>query len=446
MFMLFGVLAFAQTRVVTGKVITADGTGVPYATVSINGAKTSTVADANGAFDIKVKTGDILNISGSGIVTTKTTIGASNNFTINVERGANSELAAVVVTGLNIKRQPKEIGTSIARVSSKELIAGRSVNLQNGLTGKVSGLNIQTVNSGVFGDTRITLRGIRSLTGNNQPMLILDGVPISLSFLSSINPNDVADVVILKSSSSTAIYGPDGVNGAILITTRKGTKGRANVTLSHTTQFEKVAFLPKFQNGFGSGSASNAFGVGVYDPIENQGYGDPFDGSNRQIGRTGPNGEKDITKYSAKPNEKLNFWNTGVTNQTDLSFSAGDYYLSAQNVNITGLMPKDVNKRITLSLRAAKDINEKLRSSFSLNYTKQDYNVNAGNQFGNGRDFAPAWNLYNSPAQIPITRYKNWQSDYFSSPDGYYNDYYHNPYWTVDNFREKGKWITFLEM
>jgi TonB-linked SusC/RagA family outer membrane protein len=440
-FMLTGALAFSQSRVVTGKVTTADGTVIPYASVSIQGSKNAgTVADANGAFGLKTKEGDVLNISGTGFKSTQVTVSSSNNLNIIVERGANTELASVVVTGLGIQRQAKSIGTSVTKVTAKEITAGRSVNLQNGLTGKVSGLNIQTVNSSVFGDTRITLRGIRSLTGNNQPMLILDGVPIALNYISSINPNDIQDVTILKSSSSTAIYGPDGVNGAILVTLKKGTKGgKANVTLSHTTQFEKVAYLPKFQTKFGSGSSSNSFGVGVYDPIENQGYGDPFDGSIRQIGRTGPNGEKFFTEYSARTNEKLKFWETGITNQTDISLSAGDFYLSAQNVDISGLMPKDKNKRITLSMRSGKDISEKLRASFNVNYTKQDYNVNAGNQFGNGRDRTPAWNLYNSPAQIPITKFKNWQTDYFSSPDGYFNDYYYNPYWLVDSYRQKGK-------
>jgi TonB-dependent SusC/RagA subfamily outer membrane receptor len=130
----------------------------------------------------------------------------------------------VVVTAMGQTRQPRELGYSVSKVWAEELTAGKAVNLQNGLTGKVSGLNVTTTNSGVFGDTRITLRGIRSLSGNNQPMLILDGVPISLSYISSINPNDIANVTILKSASSTAIYGPDGANGALVITTKKGNR------------------------------------------------------------------------------------------------------------------------------------------------------------------------------------------------------------------------------
>lgn len=137
-------------------------------------------------------------------------------------------MSEVVVTALGQRSQSKQLGYSVSRVWAAELTQAKSVNLQNGLTGKVSGLNVQTVNNGVFGDTRITLRGIRSLTGNNQPMLVLDGVPISITYLNAINPNDIVDVTVLKSASATAIYGPDGVNGALMVNTRKGSRSNYN--------------------------------------------------------------------------------------------------------------------------------------------------------------------------------------------------------------------------
>ncbi len=144
---------------------------------------------------------------------------AGNNL---VATGFNQEqtMSEVVITALGQTRQAKELGYSVSRVGAVSLTQAMPVNLQNGLTGKVSGLNVQTTNNGVFSDTRITLRGIRSLTGNNQPMLILDGVPIALGYLSAINPKDIVDVTILKGASATAIYGPDGVNGALVIQTR----------------------------------------------------------------------------------------------------------------------------------------------------------------------------------------------------------------------------------
>ncbi len=438
MLMLCGVLAFAQGRVVTGKVYDNQGNAVPFATVTETGTRNSVTSDQNGNYNIRLRGNGGITISAVGY-NVVTSSGLGEEASVILVRN-NTELATVVVTtALGVQRQAKELGYSTARVKAAELTQAKVVNLQNGLTGKVSGLNVQTINNGVFADTRILLRGIRSLTGNNQPMLIVDGVPISLSFLSSINPNDIQNVDILKSSSSTAIYGPDGVNGAIVVTTKKGSRNKPIITLSHTTQLEKVTFMPKFQTQFGSGSAVDANGYGVYDPIENQTYGDEFDGSRRMIGREGVNGDTLYATYSAKPGEKKRFWNTGITNQTDLSYSTGDFYLSAQNVDIKGIQPGDENKRNSIHLGANREYN-RFRAGFTLNYTQTNFDINAGDQFGNGRDFTPYWNLINTPINIPITQFKDWRNDYWSNPNQYFNDYYHNPYFMADLFRQKGRW------
>lgn len=436
--MFSSILTFAQSRVISGQVKDNSGEPVKFATITESGTKNAVQSDENGNFSIKVKDNkSTLSITAVGFDAQK--INPTGNIVAATLARKTEEMSAVVVTGLGVQRQAKELGYSTAKVKAPELTQAKVVNLQNGLTGKVSGLNIQTVNNGVFADTRITLRGIRSLTGNNQPMLVLDGVPVALSYISSINPNDISDVTILKSASSTAIYGPDGVNGAIVITTKKGSKQTPLVTLSHTIQLEKVAFMPLFQSQFGSGSSEDDNHNGVYDPIENQGYGDAFDGSLRQIGRDGPNGIQNKVTYVARPDEKRNFWSTGVTNQTDFSIATGDFYLSAQNVDIKGIMPSDVNKRVSAKMSAIKEFSNNFKANFNLQYTLGNYNVNAGNQFGNGRDYAPYWNLINTPMQIPVTQFKNWKTDYWSSPDGFYNDYYFNPYWCVDNFRDKGR-------
>lgn len=444
MLMLFSALAFAQNRVITGTVTDEKGDPLPGASVTIKGTRTGVSADNNGQFRISAKTGDVLVVSGAGLEATEATVGDGSTITIKVNRIviAGTE---VVVTALGQTRQPKELGYSVAKVKAAELTQAKAVNLQNGLTGKVSGLNVTTVNSGVFADTRITLRGIRSLTGNNQPMLIVDGVPIALGYINSINPNDIVDVTVLKSASATAVYGPDGANGALVITTKKGSRTRPMISVGHTTQLETVSYMPEMQTQFGSGSSVDAFGYGVYDPIENQGYGDEFDGSIRQIGRDGPNGEQYMVEYIARPKEKRKFWDTGVTNQTDVSFSTGDFYLSAQNVIIQGIMPKDMNRRVSVHMAANKEYG-KFKATYSLNYTKGNYDVNAGQSFGNGRDYTPYWNLVNTPMQIPVTRFKNWHnrnnadgSINWAHPDYYYNDYYYNPYWAVDNFRQKGR-------
>jgi TonB-dependent SusC/RagA subfamily outer membrane receptor len=251
--MLSAVLAFAQNRVITGKVVDEKNEPIPGASVRIKGSKSGVAADADGSFRINAKTGDVIVITGSGLEAKEVTIGSENSVTVTIKR-TNQTMTEVVVTALGVARSAKELGYSATKVKGAEITQARAVNLQNGLTGKVSGLNVATINNGVFADTRIILRGIRSLTGNNQPMLIVDGVPVDLNFINRINPNDIADVNVIKGAAGTAIYGPDGVNGAIIVTTKKGSRGgKPIVNVSHTTQFEQVAFMPKFQTRFGSG-------------------------------------------------------------------------------------------------------------------------------------------------------------------------------------------------
>ncbi|MFI5156586.1 MAG: carboxypeptidase-like regulatory domain-containing protein, partial [Chitinophagales bacterium] len=165
---LCSVLALAQTKTVTGRVTDQQGQAVPFASVRINGSKQGVSADGEGAFTIKAKVGDELLISGTGITQKKVTVGSDNSMVIQVTR-QTSNLTEVVVTSLGIQKQAKELGYATAKVSGKDIVQAKPISLANGLTGKVAGLQINTVNNGVFAPTRITLRGNRSLTGNNQP-------------------------------------------------------------------------------------------------------------------------------------------------------------------------------------------------------------------------------------------------------------------------------------
>jgi TonB-linked SusC/RagA family outer membrane protein len=431
---------YAQQNPVTGVIKDNRGEPVPFATVTESGTRNAVQADANGRFSINVATGARLVISASGFETQ--TVEAGNATNISLAPGGNLT-EVTVTTQLGQQRQARELGYSTAKIRSTELTQAKVINLQNGLTGKVSGLNVQTINNGVFADTRITLRSIRSLTGNNQPMLVVDGVPLALGYINSINPNDIADVTILKSASSTAVYGPEGVNGAIVITTKKGSRGRPQVSFSQTTQIESVAFMPKLQTRFGSGSSVDAYGYGIYDPIENQTYGPEFNGSRVQIGRVSPDGDTLFTTYSAKPREKRRFWDKGVTNQTDVSFSTGDFYFSAQNVSIKGIVPKDESYRRSFRMSANKEYG-RFKAAFNLIYTNQGYDVHAGDRFDNGRDYQVYWAVINTPMHIPITQFKDWKNDYWSSANGYFSDYYMNPYYVIDNFRAKGVTNDFL--
>jgi TonB-linked SusC/RagA family outer membrane protein len=435
-FMLTGALAFSQSRVVTGKIVSDKGAGVPYASIKSSNSNTGASADAEGNFSLRVTDATVLTVSSNGFESQTITVGAQTFVGATLKTTNTSMQEVVVTTTLGRVRQKSSLGTSTVSLGTKDITQGRSTNIAQGLTAKASGVSIQQTNSGVNQDTRITLRGIRSLTGNNQPMLVLDGVPLALGFFSSINPNDIADVTILKSATSTAIYGPDGVNGAIIVTTKKGSKIKPQISFSQSTQFESISYMPKFQKRWGAGYDQDPnTGEGTYSAFEQQSWGDEFDGSIRILGEAGPNGEIQKQAYSYIPGERRRFFDVGVTNQTDVSFSTGDFYLSGQNVSIKGTMPDDVLTRRTVTFRAEKEYN-KFKAIGNIRYTQTKSNTTTANS-------TIYYGVTSAPGNVPLTKYKDWRNDYFSSPGGYYTTYLTNfeftPYFAKDINRQLGK-------
>ena len=434
------VLAFGQSRYITGTVRDNQGEPIPFTSVSVKGSQRGTTSDANGNFRIEAKTGDVLVFTAVGAQVGESTVGAENVIAVSLTK--TGDLQEVVVTALGVRRQAKELGYATSRIRNTELNQAKTVNLQNGLTGKVSGLNITTVNSGVFEETKINLRGLRSLTGNNQPLLVIDNIPTPLTYISSLNPNDVESVNILKGASAAALYGPDGVNGVILITTRRGSSGKPFVTIGQTVQLARVSFLPEVQERFGGGTSEDAFGRALYDPIENQQFGPEFDGTMIDIGPELEDG--DIQKVIYSPNkDRRKFWNqNGLTLQTDVSFGAKDFYISFQNADLKGLMPKDKNFRRSLRVNASKEYG-KFRAGLNLNYIQQQSNVvnNASyaNRFASSYNGSVYFTVLNTPAHIPLLSYKDQVNNKYAQYSNYYNEYFVNPYWVIDNHRQKGR-------
>jgi TonB-linked SusC/RagA family outer membrane protein len=441
---LSSVLAFAQTRDVTGQILDELGDPIPFSSVTIKGTNRGVTTDANGNFTIGVSRGEVLVFSAVGRTPREVAVGASNLYTITLERSDN--LQEVVVTALGVQRQAKELGYATTRIKNAELTQAKTVNLQNGLTGKVSGLNITTVNSGVFEQTKINLRGLRSLTGNNQPLLVIDNIPTPLTYISSLNPNDVQDVNILKGASAAAVYGPDGVNGVIIVRTRRGTSGKPTVTVSHTVQLARVSFMPEVQKRWGGGTSEDALGRPLYDPIENQQFGPEFDGSMMPIGPALEDGDQQMVRYSPT-DERKKFWNNGLTLQTDVSFSGQGFYLSAQDADIKGLMPKDKNRRTSFRFNGSKEYG-KFRAAANLNYIQSNFNV--VNDAAYAPRFPGSYNgsvyftVLNTPAHIPLTSYEDQVNNKYAQYSNYYNEYFVNPYWVIDNHRTKGRGDNFL--
>ncbi len=464
-----GIVA-AQTRVVTGKVTDSKGVPVQGATIKSKSGQT-VVSDELGAYKISVANEDALTISSINFGTTNIKVGS--NSTVNaVLEAKESKLEEVVVTSFGIKREPKSLGTSISKVGTKELTQGKVTNIATGLSGKVAGLQINNVNSSVDQNTRITLRGNRSILGNNEALIVIDDVVMSKdqggAILAQLNPNDVDNISVLKGGSAAAIYGSDGSNGVIIVTTKRGVKGKAVINLSNTTQFQEIAYLPNLQNKFGTygGELDPNQYPGIvyfpenpfvpYVPYENQSYGPAYNGAAITLGAPVRFYNADGTyfdslqhgTYSAKPDAKLGFFNKGLTIQNDLSISGGDdkskFFLSVQDVNIKGTVPNDKNHRNTFRLNGSREF-DRLSVAYSVNYTIQHSNVTPGSFGVNGspsafggsyyQNRAVYWTVLNTPANVDLRDYRNWQTDNFANPNGYFNAYFGNPWWQIDASR-----------
>ena len=424
---------FAQNRTITGTVKAKDdGQPIPGATVKIKGSNTGTQTDASGKFSISAGNGTVLVFSFVGYAPLEVTVGSGSivNATLTP---ASKQLTEVVVTSFGIQRQAASLGYSTTKVSGSDANNAKPVSVANGLTGKVSGLQVNTINAGLFAPTRITLRGNRSLIGNNQPLIVVDG-SVYYSDISTLNPEDIQSYDVLKGSSSSAVYGSDASNGVIVITTKHGAR-KPSVTVSTTVDVENVSYMPKQQNQFGSNGGENfvndfnKFGdfdasgnyIPYYLPYENQSYGPLFNGKMVPVGRPDANGNVEMVPYAPIKNQKKDFLNTGFTTHYNFSYDAGDetgsVHMSAQDINSKSVMPGDVGRRDIFRVGGDKNYGI-FSATYGATYTHFSTNKTATN--------AVYDDLLESPLFIPVADLKDPDSKY-GNPDNYYNDYYFSP-------------------
>ncbi len=442
-------VALAQNRTVSGRVTDgANNQGLPGVTVLVKGTTLGTATGNDGTYTISVPpTATTLTFSYIGYTSIEQPIGDG---TVSVALASDAhQIGEVVVTGaLGIQRQAQETGYATATLDTKEITQARPTNFVNGLAGKVSGLQIQTLNAGVNPDVRITLRGTRSITGNNQPLIVIDGIISTNQILAALSPDDIESNTILKGANAAALYGSQASNGAFIITTKRG-GGRPQVTLSQTSQFESVSFLPKFQDTFGPGSPQNLVSLlaGTFNPngpdqgyeyqyqgFENQQYGPRYDGSLQPFGEPLADGSVQMLTYEARPDERRKFFNTAYQMQNGITFSGGDnntkFFASYQNVHNNGIVPKDKYDRNSFRFNASKQI-ERLTIGFNVSYSQAKTDITSNADQTN----SVYWSLFNTTSMSPITSYKDWQNNPFANPNGYYNAYYLNPYFVIDNNR-----------
>lgn len=431
--LLFNAMAFAQTKTVTGTVRDDKGEPIPFATVAIKGTKTAVAADASGNFTINnFKEGSTLVVTSTGFQSQEVTV-QGNSVTVSMTGSARA-IDEVIVTAGGIRTRRKELGTANTVVKADALTAGKALNVAGGLQGKVAGMQINATSGGVNPNFRVVLRGQRSLTGNNQALLVLDNVIVPNEILGNLNPDDIEDVVVLNGAGAAALYGSQASNGALIVTTKKGKRGVTTIGLQHTTTVESVAFFPKIQKKFGSGGTAygvDANGQPMFNYLENQSYGPAFDGVKRPLGPPLEDGSQDSAYYSYNDGHD-DFWERGVTNQSDISFSTGDdnstFYMSGQYAGVTGTTPGDKYNRTSLRLNGTRRVGSMVNITYTAGYTQNRYNTTTQT----GSMYA---NMLNMPSNVDITKYKNWRTDPFANPIGYYNPWYQNPYFTADNYR-----------
>lgn len=426
----------AQTKVLTGKVTSAeDNTAIPGVSVSVKGTTLGMVTDLDGNFRLQVPSdAQTLVFSFVGMATQEVTIGNQTNFNVLMEPEVFG-VDEVVVTAMGIKREKREITYQTQKVDQEELVKIAPTRAASALAGKVAGLQINVQDNGVNPSSQILLRGLRSITGDNSALIVIDGSIASQGAFDALNPNDIADISVLKGATAAALYGSSAGNGALLITTKAGQAGQKfTVGLNAAFTMEKVAYMPEFQSKYGTGWE------GAYDAIENTNWGPRFDGTLRQIGPTFPEGyglETQIVPYAPVKDNLLHFFETGNTYNNTLFMSGSNdnskFYVSIGDQRADGIVPDDTYRRNTFRVNASKKIGN-VELSISTSYFTDKTDV-VGGTIGD-QDRPLYWFLLNTSANIPLEKYKDWSNPLsYGYADNYYNGYYQNPYWAIGTNR-----------
>ncbi len=438
-----GVLA--QSGEVSGVVTSADdGLTIPGVSVIIKGTTIGTTTDFDGKYTISVEEeGQTLVFSFVGMKTIEMPV-TSN--TINLVMESESiGMDEIVITAVGIKRSQKSLGYSATSVKSDEFNKTSPSNIMNGIQGKVAGVQISSSSGAPGASTKVVLRGYSSVGGNNQPLYVIDGVPMNNSTAGTgslndavdfgnragdINPDDVESMTILKGASATALYGSRAANGVIMVTTKSGGKSdKLNISISSTVDFSQVANLPDFQNEFGQGWDA------VWRGNENGSWGPRFDGKLRPWGNVVDDSQL-IKPFSAQKNNVKDFFEIGKTYQNSISVSGGGdkttFYASYSNVSADGFIPTDADEytRNTFALKGTHKITEKLKISASVNYvakTASAVAVGQGMQTGGEPLMGEIWQL---PRDFSLVDGEDFNSKFYNY-ENFYTPYASNPYMSI---------------
>lgn len=431
-------ISFAQQRAVSGTVKDEGGFPIPGVNVVIKGTATGTQTDIDGKFTIQAAPTDVLVFTYVGMQAQQLPA-TSTNIDVKMTDSA-TELEGVVVTAVGMKREKASIGAASTTVRSEQLNQGSQTNLSDALKGKVAGVVISSASTDPGASSGVIIRGFSSLQGNNQPLYIVDGIPINNQSNFSndlnggydfgratgdINPNDIESLTVLKGASATALYGSRAAAGVIIITTKKGKAGKLSVDFDTTTFFTNILRTPKYQDKFGQGWD------GTHYLEENGSWGPKLDGVVRPWGHIVDNSQK-IKPYSFQKDQLENFFDVGSSTQTNVAISGGSgdstVRLSYSNTNQDGIYPTDADayERNTLSLTGSTKVNGWTISG-NMNYVNTQ-----GSSVATGQGLTALNNLMQIPVDIPITEFRDYNNK-FNNIDNYYTPFgVTNPYYTLN--------------
>jgi len=455
--------AWAQERTVSGRVTSADDqSGLPGVNVVLKGTTSGTVTDANGNYSLAVSGPGTLVFTFIGYASQEVEVGSQS--VINVQMASDvQQLNEVVVTALGTNQNAREVTYANQTVNSENLMSTPQKNALEALRGKAAGVQITTGSGSVGASTRIVLRGEASLTGNNNALIVVDGVPINNASsiggaqsnesgfadfgnrFNDLDPNNIETVTILKGPSATSLYGSRGASGVIVITTKTGKKGRMSVNFNSTSSMEKAYVLTERQDKFSQG-VLNSDGSKTRDSGENFSWGPRFDGIVRPwtspVDADGDGDFEFLSRADSPVKDQLeNFFRTGYTLNNALSLSGGDdrftYFLSYSNTTQNGIMENTDYRRNNFLVNATAKLNDKVTAGINVSYAtvKQNTSQEGARAFEGQNPYASA---LQAPANIDYRDLRDYRSP-FHSFTGYYGSYAYNPFFILNEYVNNAK-------
>ncbi len=452
----------AQQRMVSGKVTDDASESLPGVTILIKGTTKGTVTDIDGNYKLEVSGNDqTLVFKYIGFEDKEMLVGTQSTIDVQLLESAET-LQEVVVTALGTKQNARDVTYANQTVKAEDLLTTPSKNALEALRGKTAGVKIIGGNS-VGASTKITLRGESSLTGNNNALIVVDGVPIDNTStvggqqegeggfsdfgnrFNDFDPNNIESITILKGPSATSLYGSRGASGVVVITTKSGQKNNFKINFNTTASVDQAYVLLERQNRFGQGLI-NPDGSHNFDSGENFSWGPEFDGVIRPW--TSPvdvdgdgNFEYLSRPYSAVEDQLQNFFQTGYTLSNSLSLSGGSdkstYYMSYSNTSQKGVLENTDYLRHNFTVNATSNLSDKLNASVNISYANVDQNTTSeGSRAFEGQN--PYATAVQAPINIPYSELRDYKNPYHSF-NGFYGSYTVNPYFIANEYVNNAK-------